>query len=140
MLIKSTKLERTLWLLRMFIAEIFRVSLVSYMVLFLVNDIFRGFVSTYFNLQIILWIAVGSSAAHLLLKSEDPEDTLGIGVDGWKRHFVIISVGIASALLVYYRIHTIGRISYAISTLSGLLVILFTYLLLKENINDSDRS
>ena len=114
------------------INHLFQNLLVVYLILLLIEQIFSGFVSTYLNLNYLL---VGVILAGILdVFSEHPiyrkqEIT-------WKDYTFIIILGILGFAIIKYKTSSLGWLSWLISIVAGILIILLSILVLQEDEND----
>ena len=119
------------------VKEIFKVSLISYLLFYLINTLWPGFVSNYFNLNILVITALVSGIFVMGASHEESGNQDG-GKISSKGYFGIILVGIASAGIIYYQLNSVGKFAYAVSIFSGLLVI-FLLLLINVDANDHNQ-
>ena len=130
MLLQEQKRRVFLWLIKSIIEEIFRVSLISYLLFYLIDDFRKGFISDYFNLNILLGFTIISGIITVAWQKEEKERK--IPKIQKKDYIFIVILGLISAGLIYYRIKEIGKLAYLISAISGIIIILISILLLKE--------
>lgn len=126
------------WLMfKEIISEIFKISLISYLVFYLIESFKSGFITDYFNLNILLIITILSGIFTVLVQSEEEKrEPQKIK----KRDYIfIVILGVVAAGLIYYKIKGIGWLSYVISIISGIIIILLSILLLNEPENDQRR-
>lgn len=136
MLLVSSRNETILRITKEIIREIFKVSLISYLLFYLLNDIFTGFVSDYFNITILLWVTVISGVLSVWTEGEkDITQEKSVQINKWTYVFISI-LSLVSVGLIFYRIQSIGKLSYFISILSGLIVFLLSFLILNEDKNE----
>lgn len=121
------------------IVEIFKISLLSYLLFYLIEDFFPGFVSSFFSMNILLGIVVGSGVFTVV--SQEPASakaTAGEGrVEGNKirvRDIVfIVILSIVAGGLIYLKTKDLGKLGLAISIISGIIILLMSVLLLIED-------
>ena len=106
--------------------HIFQTILVTYLVLLLVEQIWTGLVSTYLNLNYLLIIVI--IAGILDVFSEHPpknkEETT-------KKDYIYIAVlGIAGFMIIKFKTSSLGWLSWLISIIAGILIILLSILVL----------
>lgn len=135
MLLHTSRFELILAIVKAVSKEIFKVSLVSFLLFYLINDFFPGFVSDYFNLTILIYITIITGTLSIWLgveKTESNEQAKHVS----KKEYIFISIlSMVSIILIFYRIHSIGKLSYFISILSGIIIFLLS-LLIKEDNNE----
>lgn len=129
------KRNSIIYLAKEIIREIFKVSLVSYLLLYLIDNYQIGFVSDYFNINILLTIALITGVITIIFKEETLDDNLQKSLTKMDYLFIII-IGIISSLLVYFNIKEIGKLAYLISAVTGVIIILISILLLKDSSAD----
>lgn len=117
------------------VGELFQVSLLMYLVLVLAETVKGGFVSSYFNLNYLLGVVLISGVLMVLtsdwykgLKSEKKEITE-------KDVYYIFTVSIGAMVIVYYKTQELGKISIAITAISGLIIFLLSLLIFSEDNN-----
>ena len=116
--------------------EFFSVILVTYLLLLLLEEIKEGFVSNFLNLNIILGITLISGIITVF------------GGEGKKKeieHFEkkdymwIFALGVVGAALIFYKTRNLGALSYLISAISGILIVLLSVLILEEDSSNKDK-
>lgn len=136
MLLHSSRHETILRVTSEIIKEIFKVSLISYLLFYLINDTFTGFVSDYFNITIILWVTIIAGVLSIWLGNEKNESNERATSGGLKEYAFISILSLVSIFLIYYRIQSVGRLSYYISILSGVIIFLISILIRNEDKNE----
>ena len=116
------------------LSELFKASLIAFLILYLADDMFTGFVSDYFNINIVLIIALISGILTVALKVEMPEKTPMIFRKSDYLYLAILSFG--SMILIYYRLIDLGKIAYLISIIAGIMIFLISVLLYKDSTNE----
>ncbi|HLC99954.1 hypothetical protein A2841_01945 [Candidatus Kaiserbacteria bacterium RIFCSPHIGHO2_01_FULL_48_10] len=121
------------------VAEIFKISLMSYLALYLIEDFMPGFVSNFFDMNIILGVVVASGIVTAMTTKE-PEsfelshDTKKSGQKLRFRDIVFICVlAIISGWLIFLKIQTLGTLALPVSVLSGIIILLMSLLILTED-------
>ena len=106
----------------------FQTVLVTYLILLLLEQIWPGLVSTYLNLNILLVIVIISGildvfSEHTKPKNEKirPRDYIFIG-----------ALGIAGFLIIKFKTLELGWLSWVISIVAGILIVLLSLLVLEE--------
>jgi hypothetical protein len=92
----------------------------------------EGFVSFFFNLNILLVVVLVSGVIMVLTHNEhlEPEKTQQKIKHTDIEYTLVLAVG--GALLVYYKTQELGTISYIIAGLTAIIIILLSLLLLTE--------
>lgn len=112
------------------INDIFQTSLTLYLIIILTEQFIAGFFSNYINLNIFLFIIIISGAIVL---TEQKEEGAIKKTKYRKLHsFLLISLGIFSAELIFLRIIDLGWSGLIISIISGLIVSFISYIILTE--------
>lgn len=136
MILRLNNREDLWWFLRESVNEIFKISLISYLLFYLIDDFKNGFISNYFNLNILLITVIITGVLTVLLKSEKEErENNKIR----RRDYIfIIILGVITAGIIYYRIKEIGKLSFAIAIISGVIIILLSILFIGESSNKEE--
>lgn len=133
------KKEAYWWLTKEIISEIFKISLISYLVFYLIESFKTGFITDYFELNILLIITILTGIFTVLFKKEADEKKEKQIIRP-KDYIFIIILGLVAAGIIYYKIKGLGWLSYVISVISGVIIILLSILLLNEPEEDDSRS
>lgn len=116
------------------VQEAFAASLLTYLVFYMIDSFIDSFVSKQFNMNILLWIVMVSGVLLVLLGPRPegaPKErvrTLTI----WTI-VIIAALGVITAGIVYIKARSLGNVSYAVSVLSGILVMVLSFVLLFED-------
>jgi len=114
--------------------ELFQFSLIIYLILVLLESLKQGFVSSYFNLNIIFGILLISGLCMVLTDTKQTTKLLPSGkkiTSADVQNSVLFAI--SGAVLIYFETKVLGPISYIISVLSFILILLLCLLLLSEN-------
>lgn len=106
----------------------FQVLLVTYLILLLIEQIWTGLVSLYLNLNYLLVIVIIFGILDVF--SEIPEkqkETISK-----KDYILIFSLGILGFIILKYKTVDLGFLSWIISSIAGILIILLSLLVLEE--------
>ncbi len=117
--------------------ELFSVILVTYLLLLLLETIWGGFVSSHLNLNQLLIIVIITGAIAVLTGKEDYEIKKEKESITTKDLILIIGAGILGSGIIYYKIQETGWMSYVISAMAGILIILLSIMILEDE-NDGD--
>ena len=114
--------------------HLFQILLVTYLVLLLVEQIWTGMVSVYFNLNYLLIIVIISGildvfSEHKKIPYKKPRP--------WDYIFIII-LGVLGFLIIKYKTASLGWLSWLISIIAGILIILLSILVLEEDDEDEN--
>ena len=135
----TTQTVQQIWkITKEIFAEIFKISLLSYLGLYLIEDFFPGFVSSFLDMNIVLGIVVASGIFVAInqksVSSADEEKELKNHEKIRGRDIVfIIILGIISGFLIYWKTKMLGSLALPISIISGIIIILMSFLLLTED-------
>jgi len=113
---------------------IFQSLLIAYLILLLIEQIWVGSVSNYLNLNYLL---IGVVIAGILdvfsehkKKKEDKPN--------WKDYSLIGILGILGFIIIKFKTIELGWLSWVISAVAGILIILLSILVLDEHEEDKD--
>ncbi|SRR6266403_2262056 len=113
--------------------EFFQFSLITYLILFLTETLQTGFVSNFFNLNILLEIVLASGVIMVLTHDEK----LDLPTKPRKLKFFdivyILLLALGGGSLVYYKTLDLGSIAVWISLLTGGIIILLSLLVLIDD-------
>ena len=112
--------------------NIFQYLLIFYLVILLVQEYNENFLK-FLNMSymLILTIVLGVITV-LTYKPKQIEKQKLTSLDNYFIYFL----GVTGAVLVYFKINDLGWISYLISTLSGILIIVLNKLIVEEDENN----
>lgn len=119
------------------IKELFKVSLISYFTFYLINDLAPGFVSRYFNLNIILVIVVISGIVTILGGKEEEVKKEKQRTQIYD-YVLILIAGLITTILIFIGIKDMGKMAYLVSIVAGGIVIIVSILLFNEPTKDND--
>ncbi|MBU1246258.1 MAG: hypothetical protein ABIJ20_03685 [Nanoarchaeota archaeon] len=111
------------------VSHAFQTILVTYLILFLIEQTWAGFVSTYLNLNYLLIAVIILGILDLF--SEHPKQKKQKTT---KKDYILISLlGIISFAIIKYKTIDLGWLSWTISIIAGILIILLSLLILEED-------
>jgi len=115
--------------------ELFNISLTSYLLLLLVETMQEGFISYFFDLNWLLAAVLVSGIATSMLGPAERTWIESLHDRKHKKNWLyILLVSAVSGILVYFKIQDdLGRLAIVIAGLCGAIVLLLSYLILKEN-------
>lgn len=119
-----------------FIDELFRVAMLTYLFLLLLEGMQAGFVSAYFNLTILFFLVLAAGVISAILGR--PAGTAVTAQPGRRRDVVITAVlALLSGLVIYLQITPFGKAAWFIAALASLLIFGLSYVfVLKESVGD----
>lgn len=106
---------------------LFPMLLIVYLVLLVVETMFKGSASSYLNLNYLLITVIGVGVIAIVTSSREAAKTKE-GRLTKKGIFIIIGAGVLGAVIVWYKTKEIGWLSYVISVVSGVLIVLLSML------------
>ncbi|MEK6855424.1 MAG: hypothetical protein AABX73_04340 [Nanoarchaeota archaeon] len=109
--------------------HLFQTLLVTYLLLLLLEQIWKGVVSTYLNLNYLLIVVI--IAGILDVFSEQPKKEKERITK--KDYVFIIALGILGFVIIKYKTTALGWLSWLISIIAGILIILLSLLVLEED-------
>lgn len=111
--------------------EGFHISLITYLVLLLLESIKEQFVSYFFDLNILLGVVLVTGILMALTSSERNETVSSHKPFSWYgRYVALLSIG--GALLVFYKTESLGALSLVVSIVTGVIIFLLSYVLMHE--------
>jgi len=111
---------------------LFQSLLVAYLILLLIEQIWAGSVSVYFNLNYLLILVILTGildifSEHKSIKNEKPTK---------KDYLFTILLGIAGFVIIKFKTWQLGWLSWLISIIAGILIILLSVLVLQGEENE----
>jgi len=113
---------------------LFQSLLVAYLILLLIEQIWSSSVSAYFNLNylLVIVIVIGILDVFSEHKKLKPERTT-------KKDYLYIAIlGIAGFVIIKFKTASLGWLSWIISIIAGILIILLSILVLEDDEKDED--
>ena len=110
------------------VSHIFQTLLVTYLILLLTEQIWAGFVSTYLNLNYLLVIVILAGIIDVFAEHK-PKKQKTKKSD----HILIYVLGILGFTIIKFKTGDLGWLSWVISTIAGILIILLSLLILEED-------
>jgi len=107
----------------------FQYILIAYLILLLIREFSKNFLKQ-LNLNYLLIIVIVLGVITVLTynpkkkKQEKPKKT---------DYYLIYLLGIAGTILIYFKIKSLGYLSYIISIIAGILIILLSKLVMEED-------
>src|SRR3989339_1829093 len=99
--------DNIIWLIKKIIHELFSLSLILYLILFIVEEINPNFVSNFMNLRYWLILVVASGLLTVVTKSDqkvsqktDHENNYWC----WLNYVIALILGIISGVVIYYKL------------------------------------
>lgn len=111
------------------INHLFQTLLITYLVLLLAEQIWTGLVSTYLNLNYLLVIVIISGVLDVF-----SEHSTIINKPTTKKDYIfVLLLGIAGFLIIKFKTSSLGWLSWLISVIAGILIILLSILILEDD-------
>lgn len=123
--------------------ELFQFSLVTYLILLLAETIKEGFVSYFFNLNILLGVVLVSGVVMVLTHDERIEKLTKLTekpkekLSDWD-YYYIGGITLGGALLVYYKTQDLGNISLLLTIITAVIIALLSYLIMTDRNDEKD--
>ncbi|MBI2629265.1 hypothetical protein HYW74_04225 [Candidatus Pacearchaeota archaeon] len=110
----------------------FQTLLVTYLILLLAEQIQKGFILNYLNLNYLLALVIllgilDVFSEHSFISSTKPT---------WKDYSFITILGMAGFIIIKFKTEQLGWLSLVISIIAGILIILLSILVLEDNENE----
>lgn len=132
--------------------EAFQIFLVTYLCLLLLETIKIGFVSYFFNLNILLIIVLVSGVAMVLTHSEKKKNIIPAWslrnllklvdrerlqpvtptIGKWDKYYIYL-LSLGGGVLVYYKTEELGLLSILLTVVTIVIIFLLSYLIFTEN-------
>ena len=107
----------------------FQSLLVTYLLLLLIEQIQKGFVSTYFNLNYLLIIVIIAGILSVFSEKEKEKESKPT----WKDYAYITVLAGAGLVIIKFKTADLGYLSWIISIIAGILIYLLSILILEED-------
>jgi hypothetical protein len=114
--------------------HVFQTILVTYLVLLLAEQIWPGIVSVYINLNYLLVAVIFVGILDVF--SEQPKHREK--PSGWKDYVFVALLGIVGFAIIKFKTIELGWLSWAISVIAGIIIILLSLLALNEEEGEDD--
>ncbi len=111
------------------INHIFQILLVTYLVLLLIEQVWTGLVSTYLNLNYLLVFVIFSGILDVF-SEHSPRKREEIKT---RDYWFIAVLGVLGFVIIKYKTAALGWLSWVISIIAGILIILLSLLVLEED-------
>jgi len=117
------------------VSHIFQTILITYLVLLLAEQIWKGFVSSYLNLNYLLVLVIilgvlDLFSEHSIVQSKKPD---------YKDYFLIFLLGIAGFIIIKIKTAQLGGLSWLISVIAGVLIVLLSILILNDEDSEENQ-
>ena len=110
------------------VQHLFQTLLVTYLLLLLIEQIYIGFVSTYLNLNYLLIITRVAGILDVFTERKKTKKEKPKRSD----YFLIYTLGILGTIIIKFKTTELGYLSWIISIIAGILIILLSHLILEE--------
>ena len=111
------------------ISSVFQSFLVAYLVLLLVEQIWNGSVSVYLNLNYLLVVVILFGILDVFSEHKKVREK----PTNWKDHLFIYLLGMIGFIILKVKTIDLGWLSWVISIIAGILIILISLLVLEED-------
>lgn len=109
--------------------HIFQILLVTYLILLLAEQIWPGIVSVYLNLNYLLIVVIVAGILDVFSEHSPIKNKPA----NWKDYTFIILLGIAGFVIIKFKTQSLGWLSWLISIIAGILIILLSLLVLEDD-------
>jgi len=109
------------------ISHLFQTLLVTYLILLLLEQIWPGFVSIYLNLNYLLGLTVVAGILDVFTKKKKVKEKVKKS-----DYYLIYALGILGAIIIKYKTVDLNYLSWIISIIAGILIILLSHLILED--------
>jgi uncharacterized membrane protein len=106
----------------------FQSLLVTYLLLLLVEQVWTGFVSNYFNLNYLLIIVIIAGILSVFSEKEHEHEK----ATTWKDYAYITVLSLAGLVIIKFKTVDLGWLSWVISIIAGILIYLLSILILED--------
>ena len=110
----------------------FNVALVIYLVVVLVENIYKGVVSNFFNTNWLLGLVLITGFLDISKNENKEADTENNKIKTWHKYFGLTVVSIWVILFSYYKTWDLGWLGVVFSILSGIIFFLVSQLILSD--------
>ena len=128
-----TRRNNFLWFVRELLKEIFKVSLITYLLFYLIDEIKTGFISNYFDLNILLAATIASGVLVFLIHGEGK--TPAAQPVGIYNYVIVYFLSLSTGIIIYYLMRSFGAFSYLISAIAVVLIASISIFLVKDPLN-----
>jgi len=109
------------------INHLFQTILITYLLLLLIEQIWQGFVSTYLNLNYLLILTIILGILDVFSEHKKVEQKTK------KRDILLIyALGILGFIIIKFKTADLNYLSWIISIIAGILIILLSHLILED--------
>lgn len=129
---KKTKfLESVSWYLIKIAKDLYKVSIIVFIVYFLLEQFKTGLISNYFDINYLLAVAIFSGLIGIVLTEADGDREL---ITANKNLVIQLAIVFILGLFIFQRLHNFGLIAMIISVLSALSILI----IISSNLNEYD--
>ena len=113
----------------------FQILLIIFLLTLLIRELSPSMVNWINMNYFLILVIIFGAAAVLANKENDKQNVEPVTIT--KIDYIFIGIaGVAGAIIVWYKIQSIGSISYLIALLSGILIIMLSILIMEEDETD----
>lgn len=111
--------------------EVFQVSLVTYLILLILESIKSGFVGNFVNINYLLPVILISGIAMTVLADSEQVSEQPKRIGEFDIYY-IVAMSVGAGMLVYYKTSELGTISVVISVICSIVIILLSLLVFTD--------
>lgn len=113
----------------------FQILLIIFLLTLLIRELSPSMVNWINMNYLLILVIIFGAAAVLANKENDKQNVEPVTIT--KRDYIFIGIaGVAGAIIVWYKVQSIGSISYLIALLSGMLIIMLSIIIMEEDETD----
>ncbi|MFA5173555.1 MAG: hypothetical protein WC438_00050 [Candidatus Pacearchaeota archaeon] len=129
----TPKEEYILEHLRHIFSYVFQTLLILFLVTLLTREFYPDFIDSLININWFMLAVIIIGAISILFPPKQREFSFDLQRNPTKKDlYLIIFLGILGAVIIFLKLKTLGWISYLISMLGGIIIILLSWLILTE--------
>jgi len=103
--------------------ELFKVSLVTYLALYLIEQLREGFVTYFFSMNVLSYVTIALGTFTFLFAGK-PEYAPQISQSSSMSKVLFVAIAIISAVVVYFIVKPVGLLAYIVAPLAGIIIFL----------------
>jgi|GEM_PF-3815467 len=109
---------------------VFEVSLVSYLLFYLIESLAPQFITQFFNLNLLLGTTMLSGALTVIFPFSKKMGEKGLHKITIKDILVFVFLSLISSALIWYKIKSLGKTAVVVAALSGIVVFFMSFIVM----------